>query len=233
VAWKLELFKLESSSLNGTSVLIGVPHREAEVDAKFITGLFASAFSLAEAGVTVGLHQVFGPQLDHVRNSVVNYFLEKTKATHLFFLDDDVLAFPDTAVRLLRRGAPIISGLYKERDQRHRPIIIDTPKGRDGKLRFFFRYRGKPPKNKILECDVVPAGCLMIERSVFQRLQRPWFHTEKDFGEDVYFCLCARRAGYKILVDTGTEVLHNVTHIAGSDEAIEKWKQDFGFTVED
>jgi GT2 family glycosyltransferase len=217
-----------------SSVLIGIPHRDQVlVDPKFITSLFANVFTSAEAGITVGLHQAFGHPLDAVRNSAVNYFLSQTKATHLFFLDDDVFLPPDAILRLLKHRAPIVSGLYYERRQEHRPIIIDTPKGRDGKLRFYFRYRRKPPRNKLVACDIVPAGCLMIERSVFQRLQRPWFHIDKHFGEDVYFSLCARKAGYKILVDTGVDCLHNVTHIAGSDEAVEGWKRNFSFTVED
>jgi GT2 family glycosyltransferase len=221
---------LESST--SKSVLIGIPHRYESLDPKFLTGLFANVFTAAEARIPLGLHQAFGQPIGHVRDSIVNYFLEKTKATHLFFLDDDVLPPPDTIPRLLMRKAPIVSGLYPERDQRHRPIIIDTPKCRDGKLRFFFRYRRKPPRNKLLHCDVVPAGCLMIERHVFRSLRAPWFHAEPNFGEDVYFCLCARKAGYRILVDTGIDCLHIVKHVAGSDEAIEKWKRDFGFTAE-
>jgi GT2 family glycosyltransferase len=201
------------------------------VDPKFITALFGNVFSSAEAGIRIGLHQVFGHPLDHVRNCVVNYFLGETKATHLFFLDDDVFPPPDAIVRLLKHKAPIVSGLYYERRQEHRPIIIDTPKGRDGKLRFYLRYRHKAPRNRLLACDVVPAGCLMIERSVFQRLQRPWFHIDKKFGEDVYFSLCARKAGYKILVDTGVDCLHLVTHITGSDEAVERWKKAFNFAA--
>jgi GT2 family glycosyltransferase len=201
------------------------------VDPKFVTALFANVFTSAEAGITVGLHQAFGGPLDRVRNSVVDYFLEKTKATHLFFLDDDVLPPPDAIHRLLRRKVPIVSGLYYERRQEHRPIVIDTPKGRDGKLLFNFRYRHKPPRNKLLACDVVPAGCLLVERSVFPKLQKPWFHIDKRYGEDVYFSLCARRAGYRILVDTGVDCLHIVSHIAGSDEAVERWKRAFNFTV--
>jgi len=182
--------------LDSPSVLIGIPHRDQVlVDPKFITSLFANVFTSAEAGITVGLHQAFGHPLDHVRNSIVNYFLSQTKATHLFFLDSDVLPPPDVIHRLLKRGAPIISGLYYERRQEHRPIIIDTPKSRDGRLLFCFRYRHRPPKNKLVACDVVPAGCLLIERSVFHKLPQPWFHIDKKYGEDVYFSLCARRAG--------------------------------------
>jgi GT2 family glycosyltransferase len=215
--------------LDSRSVLIGIPHRDQVlVDPKFITGLFANLFALLEAGISVGLHQVFGHPLDHVRNSMVNYFLGQTKATHLFFLDDDILLHADAITRLLKHKAPIVSGLYKERRQEHRYIVIDTPRGRDGKLRFYFR---RAPKNRLVACDVVPAGCLLVERSVFQRLQRPWFHIDKQYGEDVYFSLCARKAGYRILVDTAVDCLHNVTHITGSDESIERWKTEFGFSA--
>jgi GT2 family glycosyltransferase len=220
--------------LDSTSVLIGIPHRDqALVDPKFITSLFANVFTSAEAGITVGLHQAFGHPLDHVRNSIVNHFLGEKKATHLFFLDSDVLPPPDAIPRLIKHKVPIVSGLYRERRQEHRPIIITTPKRRDGKLGFCFPYRYKPPRNRLVSCDVVPAGCLMIERSVFEKLQRPWFHIDKQYGEDIYFCLCARKAGYRILVDTGVDCLHLVSHITGSDEAVEEWKRNFSFTVEE
>jgi GT2 family glycosyltransferase len=196
-----------------------------------LTSLFANIFTAAEAGINIGLHQAFGPRLDTAMDSIVHYFLDKTSATHLFFLDDDVLLPSDGILRLLKRGAPIISGLYKERGQKHRPIIIDTPKNREGKLRFLFRYAKRAPRNRLLTCDVVPSGCLLVERSVFQRLHSPWFHMEPNLGPDVYFSLCARRAGYKVLLDTGVECIHIVTHLAGSDEAIDAWKREFGFTL--
>jgi GT2 family glycosyltransferase len=228
---------LEPSSSNGKSVLIGIPHGNRPLDAKyfafFLSGLFANTFTLVRTGVSVGLRQAFGQPLAAVRNSIVQYFLEETKATHLFFLDDDVLIMPDTILRLLKRKAPIVSGLYYERDQRHRPIIIDTPKNREQKLRFRFRYLCRPPKSRLLECDVAPAGCLLIEREVFRSMVAPWFHARQNMGEDVYFCLYARRAGFKILVDTAVDCLHIVTHVTGSDEAFEQWKGAFGYSIQD
>ena len=59
-------------------------------------------------------------------------------------------------------------------------------------------------------------GMLMIKRAVFEKLRKPWFETcyreEHDdwLGEDVYFCIRAREAGFGIWVDH--DLSKQVTH---------------------
>jgi GT2 family glycosyltransferase len=223
-------------TLEQTSILVGIPHRTDLVNARLLTAVVAMLFEAAGAGFKLELHQVFGNRLDDVRNRIVRYFLSDPHGTHLLFLDDDTLPPPDAVQKLVARKLPIVSGLYNERNEPHRPIIFDAPVNEKGELSLKWRHqrREEVPPETLLECDVIPAGILLVERRVFEDLKPPWFHTEKsqEVGEDVYFSLHARRHGYKIHIDTGVDCVHIVTHATGSVAALERWKRDFDFTVE-
>jgi hypothetical protein len=222
----------------GPHVLAVLPHKGFTVlDARALTSFFGAWTTAFQAHIPVSLHQVFGGELDHARNLAVKFFLKETDATHLFFLDDDVLLPPDAIVRLLQHNLPVVSGLYYERGPPHRPIIMDYPKIASGKHACLFRCLEDPPR-AVTRCDIVPAGCLMIQRRVFRKLKPPWFktayrHGQFLYGEDVYFSLRLRRAGFKVYVDTYTDSLHLVSHIAGSLDAIRKWSTIFRYSVHD
>jgi GT2 family glycosyltransferase len=223
------------------SILFGIPHRGDLIDARFDVSLLATIFDLAAAGINVEVKKAWGRRetLDRVRNLIVRYFLEKTKHTHLFFLDDDVLLLKHTIPKLLAHDLPIISGLYRERGQKHRPLLIYTPKGGDGRMTFEMRPFDKIKNSdltgpSLVRVDAVPAGCLLIQRTVLEKLKPPWFYFPgKHVGEDVYFSLHAAKVGYKMFVDTRAEALHVVTHVAGSEEAIGAWEHEFGFEESD
>jgi len=63
------------------------------------------------------------------------------------------------------------------------------------------------------DVDLIGAGALYVKREVFEKLEYPWFRYEWvrfahngieyqcQTGEDVGFCLLAKKAGYKIHVD--------------------------------
>jgi hypothetical protein len=227
------------SSVDGKSVLIGIPLREdearfAHVDARFMASVLANITTLANAGIPVNVHQAVSPGLglDQARNSTVRLFLQDTKATHLFFWDADTLLLPDAILQLLKRGLPIVSGLYLERNILHRPVILDMTL--EGKVVKEFRWRyqdiSEVPEDQLVECGVTPGGIFLVERSVFEEITPPWFAFQKNaVGEDVYFSCRLITAGYKQYVDTAVEGIHLVQHPAASKQTLDEWARAYGY----
>lgn len=139
----------------------------------------------------------------------------------LLFLDDDVVPPGDVFFRLAAHNHDIVSGLYYRRQEPICPVAMA------------FNTEGKPqwvttwnPPNCLLEVDLVGAGCLLIHRRVLERMGAPWFIWEigkvkpdspdsseqpKAIGamsEDFTFCMNAKRAGFKVHLDTSVRCEH-------------------------
>ncbi|MEM3097458.1 MAG: hypothetical protein QXU32_01895 [Nitrososphaerales archaeon] len=147
-----------------------------------------------------------GMPFDHARNVAVEYVI-KGGFTWLFFLDDDVIAPPDTVERLISHNKDIISGLYYRRIEPIEPVMCKENAGRITKFN----------PGEVLEVDMVGAGCLLIHRRVFERIPKPWFEWLLDrddipenqrASEDFAFCRKARQHGFRIYVDTSIQCHH-------------------------
>ncbi|MBI1909672.1 MAG: hypothetical protein HYS22_05840 [Deltaproteobacteria bacterium] len=148
-----------------------------------------------------------GALVDRARNYLIRKMLEHPiGATHLFFLDADILPAPDTLTKLLKVNQPIVSGLYRKRTIPHE--LMAFSKDKNGNYQPVLLEKKKKP----LTVDVVGAGCLLIHREVFEKMKPPWFTSEwQGFGnlsEDFSFCEKARKKGFKIVVETSVRPLH-------------------------
>lgn len=139
---------------------------------------------------------------------------------YLFFLDSDVVPPSDAVPRLLRHNLPIVSGVYYRRSP---PLGLPVMMKKDSNGNFGWVTGFKVPD--LLEVDVVGAGCLLIHRSVLERLppQRPGYHwfdwrvNLKGLGifpdtaclsEDYCFNLHCAQYGIKTYVDTSVLCRH-------------------------
>ncbi|MBI2982279.1 MAG: hypothetical protein HYY44_08345 [Deltaproteobacteria bacterium] len=156
-----------------------------------------------------------GALVDRARNYLVEQMLSHPmKATHLFFVDADILLPSDALMRLLEANAPIVSGLYHKRIPPHEPMAFTQGK------------KGIEPIGlkgpHLREVEMVGAGCLLIQRKVFEKIPFPWFESRWSktghLSEDFHFCRKARKAGFEILVDRKVRPLHIEPMGIGSDE---------------
>jgi hypothetical protein len=115
------------------------------------------------------------------------------EATHVFFLDDDVLVPPDGLLRLLAHDVPIVSGFYVERAAPHFPVAYRHGADLHVPLTRFC--------SGLQRVDAVGAGCLLVKTEVFRALEPEWFAFAPGYSEDSYFCAQARRAGFEVLLD--------------------------------
>lgn len=172
----------------------------------------AWAFGFRELIIPGGIMPLAGMTFDHARNMGAMASLD-SGADYVFFLDSDVVPPKDAVLRLIAHNQPIISGVYCRRS----PPVAVPVMIKNG------NWVTEYPKNSIIEVDLVGAGCLLIHKSVLQKLppQRPgkhWFDWRVDMrgvlphgeclSEDFTFCAWARKHGYKILVDTSIQCRH-------------------------
>jgi hypothetical protein len=134
-----------------------------------------------------------GVYINTLREGTANAVLE-SGASHLLFIDSDMMFPRDTIKQLLARDKDIIGANYIQRTnqtkwtaQINNESIVST--GMKG----------------IQEVDTIGMGVCLIKIDVFKKISRPWFDTPFEngsfIGEDVSFCRHAIVNRFKIFVD--------------------------------
>lgn len=168
-----------------------------------------------------------GANITNARNEIVEGFL-KDDADYLWFVDTDMVFDPDVLERLVAVAhpvdRPIVGALCfsLQKGMNARPTIYTVRD--DGKIGVRWDY----PPDKVLEVDATGTGCLLIHRSVFEKMRGvhgdayPYFQEASlgslPVGEDITFCIRARALGFPIYVDTSVKVGHEKTFVV--DESV-------------
>jgi len=166
------------------------------------------------------------------RNKAVQQFLE-SDVEWLFWIDTDMGFAPDTVDRLMEAAdpvdRPIVAGLCFAQKQTKpdgmggwrtalAPTIYDwTTVPETGETGFLSRR--EYPVNTLLRCAGTGSACILIHRSVFERLAESapgvWYDRVPNptangrlLGEDLSFCLRAGALGLPVFVHTGVRTTH-------------------------
>lgn len=148
---------------------------------------------------------IVGSRVWLVKNAI------KYGATHVLFVDHDMYFPPDTLQRLMDADKDIIGGQYNFRQFPLRSTSI--PEGTeptDGE----YRVDPKTLPDKPFKCITLGTGLLLIKTSVFEKIPEPWFQFSRNAegelvqGEDTYFCVQARKAGFDVWCDPTLGVKH-------------------------
>jgi hypothetical protein len=184
----------------GPQVLVGILTREV------VSSAWAKAYRDMQLPTNSHVQMYAGMPFDHARNNACQDALTNG-FQWVFFLDDDVVAPPDTVQRLINRNVPIVSGLYY---RRHEGIQACMQMGPGEWVKDF-------QVGTVIEVGAVGAGCLLIHRSVLEKMKKPWFEWMCDRedlaanlrrSEDFEFCTKAGAAGFKVIVDTSIQCKH-------------------------
>lgn len=168
--------------------------------------------------------------LSKQRNRVVKQFLEKTESDWLLMLDSDeqlsVFNFDLLCETAHDKERPVVAALvfagFSEPGKPYpKPvpaIFQDTEEG------FLPLY--KYDKKSVFEIDAAGTGCLMVHRSVLEKMRENadsnvgedwcWFWDGpvggKWIGEDLLFSRRVRALGYPIHVNTGVIIPHQKSY---------------------
>lgn len=158
-------------------------------------------------------------------NTLVQNMLYVPDATHLFMTETDMILPHDVIPRLLTLDKDIAAGLYFLRGSTQ-PCLFK--KGITAKEN---PYTHVPvfafPTDKPFLCDCVGLGCILIKRSVFERLAYPWFDLREGmYGSDMYFATKARDVGIETWVDPSVRC-GQIDYVEVSyDDYVKKLKDD-------
>lgn len=141
------------------------------------------------------------------RNMMIRQALDMD-ATHIFFVDDDVICPPDTLMKLLAHDKDIVTGLYLMRNYPHKPIIFDKANP-DGTCLWHYL---KPGESGLVEIVAAGLGACLIKTDVFRKMEEPWIRLgelEKDhWCDDIGFFRRVREADIKMYCDLDVPVGH-------------------------
>ncbi len=192
--------------------------------------------------------QFSGANICKARNRMVDQFLENDRAEWLWIVDSDAVFPPDMLDNLLADAdpveRPIVGALAHQKrgkvDADYQPVLdarglqvrevqptmYKTEWDDQGDwvgYREVTSYRAG-----LNEVDATGCHCLLVHRSVFEAIESDhpyrWFREDEIApgiiaGEDIWFCLEARKAGFRIFVDTQLEAGHVKSTLLTSEQS--------------
>ena len=133
-------------------------------------------------------------------------------AEFLLFVDDDMMVPKDMFPHLMKHAdeADLIAPLCFQRLHPYNPVIYKLREVRqpNGQIYIHSDTYKDYPRNQTFFTDAVGFGVVLIKTAVLKKLPKPWFFSNNNLGEDIFFCLEAKKRGFKLLVDTSIKVGH-------------------------
>lgn len=153
----------------------------------------------------------------------------KAGVDYVVWFDADMSFQPDTLERLIQRleeGCDIISGLYFRRLAPFTPVLFKWL-NIDSVLN---RWQGYDdyPEDSLFELQGIGFGCCAMKAEVLMDLiatEKQPFTPLEGFGEDLSFCIRARKHGYKIWCDSTIKCGHT-GHITITEEYYKAFREE-------
>lgn len=147
--------------------------------------------------------------------SVREFGAGKFTYDRVLWIDSDISWTLDAFVRLYESDEDIISGLYQTHPNGTLALAFDDGEGRPRTVNKVELLLWDEP----VEAWGVGFGFVMVKWGVFETMARPWFLMERivwpavgyetNIGEDYSWCMNARKAGYRVMVDPLCKVWHH------------------------
>lgn len=213
----------------GRDVMLAFPH-PGTVKSEFMLSCFDA---IMHPWSRVGELRDFrtGPAMPQARNEISKIFLA-SPFEWLWMVDSDMVFSKATLPALLDAAdqdtAPVVGALCFVQlgpDMGEQaPTMFHATRDDEGK--FIFKSADKFPLGELVQVAATGAACLLIHRSVFERVSKAdpdhdglwWADTIADgklIGEDFSFCMRCALAHIPVYVHTGVEVGHTKSTIIG------------------
>lgn len=193
------------------------------VDGKFMQGV---TDVMLKSGVEFGSTlRSQGNQIARQRQTVIDYWYDKTTYEWLLWVDSDIVISPEKFKLLWNNKdaerRPLITGVYFTTDTPEEPLMIPLPtvysfvNNGDGGIAI---SRIHPlPENQVIKVDAAGMGFILMHRSIVPKVREVAPNgqifmevgTGKNFmGEDIFFFVLCDKAEIPLYAHTGATVPH-------------------------
>lgn len=160
----------------------------------------------------------------------------KAGADYVLMLDDDMIVPIDWFEKLIRHEVDICAAFAVTRNKPFWPVIYQKEEGIDkasGRPFAYNRNLRNYPRNKLVECDAVGFGGVLIKVDILKKLSAPYFCLTSPNGEDINFCYRAKEeVGARIFMDTSVKLGHLGAPFVATEEVADAYVAEHG-TEED
>jgi len=161
------------------------------------------AYTIKTTKHDIDLFTSAGTLIFDQRNNLVKTALE-VKADYLLFVDADMRFPKDTLKILMAHDKDIIGVNATTRSEPVKPTAKNMLINEDGSIDWMPIYSNA--KTGIEKADGIGCGVMLIKRKVVETIEEPYFYFEqlpgnRILGEDIYFCVKAKDAGFDTWVD--------------------------------
>lgn len=161
---------------------------------------------------------------------------------YILMYDDDMLLPGDMVLKMLEDveqhpEIDILAPLAFMRNPPHYPVMYVVTEGYDPVRHtdyYFNEIQKKYPRNKLVECDAVGFGAVIIRMSMVKRMKEPYFMSTTATGEDIMFCTNARKqANARVFMDTRIKLGHISNPPIIDEDYFDKWVKDHNHPIPD
>ena len=161
------------------------------------------AYTIKTTKHDIDLFTSAGTLIFDQRNSLVKTALE-VKADYLLFVDADMRFPKDTLKILMAHDKDIIGVNATTRSEPVKPTAKNFIVNEDQSVDWLPIYSNA--RSGIEKADGIGCGVMLVKTKVFKEMEEPYFYFEqlgnnKILGEDIYFCIKAKDAGFDTWVD--------------------------------
>ena len=199
---------LDTVKVCNKKLLIAIPSWTGVIDSLAVEGFMQLIANVSHLDIKIETYTTILKRLPIVtaRNKIVNTAIENN-CDYIFWIDDDMVIKPDINLieKLLAHDKDIVAPLFFAKAYPFIPMIFKR-KMYAGKYCVYDNIVDYP--KGLLKVDGVGFGCVLTKVEMFKKLTQPYFWVNEVFGEDLFFCENATRAGIEIYCDTTIDVGH-------------------------
>jgi hypothetical protein len=178
-----------------------------------------TAYTLKNTKHDLNFYTAMGTLIFDQRNSIVETAI-KDRCDYVMFIDGDMRFPKDALVRLLKHNKDIVGVNATTRSEPVKPTAKNFKIEEDGKVNWYPIY--SKGKKGIEIADGIGCGVVLVKIDVFKKMEMPYYFFETlqkkaVLGEDIYFCIKAKDAGFDTWVDhdLSMEIGHVGSYIYG------------------